>query len=60
MAGRVQPLLAGVVTALVGFASSFTVVLAGLRAAGASDAQAASGLLMVIGECGFWSSGVND
>ncbi|MET8355647.1 benzoate/H(+) symporter BenE family transporter [Micromonospora sp. NPDC005171] len=45
MAGRVQPLLAGVVTALVGFASSFTVVLAGLRAAGASDEQAASGLL---------------
>ncbi|MCG5439962.1 benzoate/H(+) symporter BenE family transporter, partial [Micromonospora foliorum] len=45
VAGRVQPVLAGVVTALVGFASSFTVVLAGLRAAGASDAQAASGLL---------------
>ncbi|MCG5448512.1 benzoate/H(+) symporter BenE family transporter [Micromonospora hortensis] len=45
MSGRVQPVLAGVVTALVGFASSFTVVLAGLRAAGASDAQAASGLL---------------
>ncbi|GLZ56824.1 MULTISPECIES: benzoate/H(+) symporter BenE family transporter [Micromonospora] len=45
MAGPVQPVLAGVVTALVGFASSFTVVLAGLRAAGASDAQAASGLL---------------
>ncbi|MET8229516.1 benzoate/H(+) symporter BenE family transporter [Micromonospora sp. NPDC005298] len=45
MAGRAQPVLAGVVTALVGFASSFTVVLAGLRAAGASDAQAASGLL---------------
>lgn len=44
MAGRLQPLLAGVVTALVGFASSFTVVLAGLRAVGASDAQAASGL----------------
>ncbi|WP_247663453.1 benzoate/H(+) symporter BenE family transporter [Micromonospora sp. U21] len=45
MVGRAQPVLAGVVTALVGFASSFTVVLAGLRAAGASDAQAASGLL---------------
>jgi benzoate membrane transport protein len=40
-------LLAGVVTALVGFASSFTVVLAGLRAVGATDAQAASGLLAV-------------
>jgi benzoate membrane transport protein len=45
VAGRTQPLLAGVVTALVGFASSFTVVLAGLRAVGATDAQAASGLL---------------
>ncbi|MFI7577303.1 benzoate/H(+) symporter BenE family transporter [Micromonospora sp. NPDC049497] len=45
MVGRIQPLLAGVVTALVGFASSFTVVLAGLRAVGATDAQAASGLL---------------
>ncbi|MGN9811245.1 benzoate/H(+) symporter BenE family transporter [Micromonospora sp. BQ11] len=45
MAGRTQPLLAGAVTALVGFASSFTVVLAGLRAVGATDAQAASGLL---------------
>ena len=40
-----QPVLAGVVTALVGFASSFTVVLAGLRAVGATSAQAASGLL---------------
>ncbi|MEW2376905.1 benzoate/H(+) symporter BenE family transporter [Micromonospora sp. NPDC047812] len=47
MAGLSQPVLAGVVTALVGFASSFTVVLAGLRAVGASDAQAASGLLAV-------------
>ncbi|MFJ2084422.1 benzoate/H(+) symporter BenE family transporter [Micromonospora chokoriensis] len=53
MAGRVQPLLAGVVTALVGFASSFTVVLAGLRAAGASDAQAASGLLALCVACGL-------
>lgn len=37
--------LAGVVTAVVGFTSSFVVVLAGLRAVGASPAQAASGLL---------------
>ena len=42
-----QPFLAGIVTALVGFASAFTVVLAGLRAAGADEAQAASGLLAV-------------
>ncbi|MEV0396681.1 benzoate/H(+) symporter BenE family transporter [Polymorphospora rubra] len=39
-----QPVLAGVVTALVGFASSFAVVLAGLRAVGATERQAASGL----------------
>lgn len=33
--------------ALVGFASSFTVVLAGLRAVGASEREAASGLLVL-------------
>ena len=44
-AGVLQPVLAGVVLAVVGFASSFAVVLAGLRAVGASQAQAASGLL---------------
>ncbi|MEO3779966.1 benzoate/H(+) symporter BenE family transporter [Micromonospora sp. B11E3] len=57
MAGLLQPVLAGVVTALVGFASSFTVVLAGLRAVGASEAQAASGLLAVCvasGACAVW------
>lgn len=42
-----RPVLAGVVTAIVGFGGSFTVVLTGLRAAGASEAQAASGLLAV-------------
>ncbi len=41
------PIGAGVVCALVGFTSSFAVVLAGLRAAGADAAQAASGLLAV-------------
>ncbi|GAA1872237.1 benzoate/H(+) symporter BenE family transporter [Pseudonocardia ailaonensis] len=35
------------VTAVVGFGGSFTVVLAGLKGAGATDAQAASGLLVV-------------
>jgi benzoate membrane transport protein len=39
------PVLAGVVAAIVGFASSFTVVLAGLRAIGADERQASSGLL---------------
>ncbi|MCU1572427.1 MAG: benzoate transporter [Micrococcaceae bacterium] len=43
--GLSRPILAGVVTALVGFTSSFAVVLAGLRAVGASQGQAASGLL---------------
>ncbi|WP_433757021.1 benzoate/H(+) symporter BenE family transporter [Nocardia sp. CA-135398] len=40
-----QPVGAGVVTALVGFTSSFAVVLSGLTAVGATSAQAASGLL---------------
>ena len=40
-----QPVTAGVVAAFVGFASSFAVVLKGLSAVGASDAQAASGLM---------------
>jgi benzoate membrane transport protein len=43
--GTTQPVLAGLVAAVVGFASTFAVVLAGLRAVGADDAQAASGLL---------------
>lgn len=42
-----RPITAGVVTALVGFTSSFAVVLAGLHAVGANDAQAASGLLVL-------------
>lgn len=46
-ADRLQPVLAGVVTAVVGFMGAFAVVLAGLRAVGASEAQAASGLLAV-------------
>ncbi|GIG29203.1 benzoate/H(+) symporter BenE family transporter [Cellulomonas marina] len=38
---------AGLVTAVVGFTSAFAVVLDGLRAVGATPAQAASGLLAV-------------
>lgn len=45
--GVLQPALAGVVASLVGFASSFAVVLAGLRAVGADAGQAASGLLVL-------------
>lgn len=40
-------MVAGLVTAVVGFAASFAVVLAGLRNLGASPQQAASGLLAV-------------
>jgi benzoate membrane transport protein len=40
-----QPALLGCVTAFVGFASSFAVVLNGLTAVGASEAEAASGLM---------------
>lgn len=39
------PISAGFLTAVVGFASSFAVVLQGLEAVGASAAQAASGLI---------------
>lgn len=42
-----QPVSVGIVTAVVGFTSSFTVVLAGLRAAGADPVQAASGLVVL-------------
>lgn len=42
---RSQPVTAGVVTALVGSASSFAVVLTGLRSVGATPGEAASGLL---------------
>ncbi len=39
-----QPVLAGLLAAAVGYASSFTLVLGGLGHAGATPAQAASGL----------------
>ncbi|GAB3587483.1 benzoate/H(+) symporter BenE family transporter [Calidifontibacter terrae] len=45
--GTGVPIGAGIVCALVGFTSSFAVVLAGLRAMGADPGQAASGLLAV-------------
>ncbi len=44
----VAPVLAGCVTALVGFSGSFPVVLAGLRAVGADREEAASGLLAAL------------
>jgi len=45
--GALQPVLAGVVASLVGFASTFALVLAGLRAVGAGEEQAASGLFVL-------------
>ena len=42
-----QPISAGVVSALVAFTSTFAVVLAGLSAVGADPAQAAGGLMVV-------------
>ena len=42
-----QPVLAGVLAALVGYASTFTLVLSGLGRAGATPTEAASGLLAV-------------
>ncbi|WP_157156449.1 MULTISPECIES: benzoate/H(+) symporter BenE family transporter [unclassified Diaminobutyricimonas] len=43
----VQPIVAGIIGAIAGFASSFAIVIAGLRAVGASEEQAASGLLIL-------------
>jgi benzoate membrane transport protein len=44
---RGQAIVAGVITSLVGFLGAFPIVLAGLRAVGATQADAASGLLAV-------------
>lgn len=52
----VQALFMGALTAFVGFASSFAVVLQGLQAVGATDGQAASGLMALsisMGICGI-------
>jgi len=46
-AGSSHAVIAVVITAIVGFTSSFAVVLAGLRAVGATGDQAASGLLVL-------------
>ncbi|MBE9605210.1 benzoate/H(+) symporter BenE family transporter [Acetobacteraceae bacterium H6797] len=57
--GWLQPATAGLLAAIVGFASSFAVVLQGFSAVGASHAEAASGLLalcIVNGLLGAWLS----
>lgn len=58
-ASLLQPVIAGLLAAVVGFASSFTIVLQGFRAVGATPAQAASGLLalcVVQGALAAWMS----
>mgnify|MGYP000843997699 CR=1 FL=1 len=45
--GLLQPVIAGLLGAFVGFASSFTILLAGYAALGASPAEAASALFAV-------------
>lgn len=56
MSGLRQPILAGLVAAFVGFASSFTVVLAGLQAVGATTEQAASALFALCVAIGLLSA----
>jgi len=49
----------GVLVAFIGFSSSFAVVLQGLNGIGATQAEAASGLMalsVVMGLCGIWLS----
>jgi benzoate membrane transport protein len=57
--GLAQPIIAGVLAAVVGFASSFAVVLQGFAAMGATPEQAASGLMALClaqGLLGLWLS----
>ena len=42
-----QPISAGIVAAITGFATSFALVIAGLQAVGATPSQASSGLLVL-------------
>jgi len=54
-----QPVAAGVSIALVGYTSTFVVILSGLRAVGASPAEATSGLIVlsaVTGAGNIWFS----
>ena len=54
-----QSIFIGALAAFVGFTSSFAVVLQGLRGVGASEAEAASGLMaasIAMGLCGIFLS----
>src|SRR5437764_14002858 len=50
-----QPIAAGVLASLTGFASSFAILLAGFTAVGASPAEAASGLFAASAAMGLLS-----
>ena len=50
-----QPLIAGFVAALIGFAGTFALVLAGLRSVGATEYEASSGLLVLTISMGLLS-----
>ena len=54
-----QPIAAGLLAAIVGFASAFAIVLQGFAAVGASPAQAASGLMALCIATGFLSAGLS-
>ncbi len=54
-----QPATAGLLAAFVGFASTFTIVLGGFEAVGATPAQAASGLTVVCVVQGLLSIGLS-
>jgi len=56
---RLQPILAGIVAAITGFASSFAIVLTGVVAVGADTAQAASGLLIICVTQGLMSIAIS-
>lgn len=46
-ASLVQPIVAGLLAAIVGFGSSFAVIVAGLRAVGATPSEVTSGLVVL-------------
>ena len=54
-----QPILSGVVGSITGFAGSFALVIAGLVAVGATERQAASGLLVLSLMSGVLAIGVS-
>jgi len=57
--GMIQPLSAGTLAAVVGFASTFALVLQAFVAVGATPAQAASGLLAVCVTKGLLAMGIS-